>query len=115
MSKDDKINKIESFMEILLLHLIKQHAEKRTTCSWEVSIRNAVRKILFINKRRKAGEDYLSQEELWAVIHEAWDSALLSASLEALEGRYDEVELAQKFDIDQVKHKDMELIQQKRG
>lgn len=114
MSKDDKINKIESFMEILLLHLIKQHAEKRTTRSWEVSIRNAVRKILFINKRRKSGGDYLSEEELWAVLHEAWDSALLRASLEAFEGRYDEVELAQKVNIDQVKHKAMELIQQKR-
>ena len=50
MSKDDKISKIESFMEILLIHLIKQHAEKRTTRSWEVSIRNAVHKIFFTIK-----------------------------------------------------------------
>lgn len=31
MSKDDKLNKIISFGIILLLHLIKQQAEKRTT------------------------------------------------------------------------------------
>ena len=31
MSKDDKLNKIFSFAKILLLHLIKQAAEKRTT------------------------------------------------------------------------------------
>ncbi len=115
MSKDDKISKIESFMEILLIHLIKQHAEKRTTRSWEVSIRNAVRKILFINKRRKSGGYYLSEEELWSVIHEAWDSALLRASLEAFEGRYDEIELAQKLDIDQVKYEAMQLIQQQKA
>ena len=34
MSRDDKINKIESFLHILLLHLIKQAVEQRTTRSW---------------------------------------------------------------------------------
>jgi hypothetical protein len=38
MSREDKINKIRSFAVILLLHLIKQEAEKRTTRSWDVSI-----------------------------------------------------------------------------
>jgi len=39
MSKDDKLNKIFSFsIMILIIHLIKQQAEKRTTRSWEVSI-----------------------------------------------------------------------------
>ena len=43
MSKSDKINKIFSYGIILLLHLIKQVAENRTTKSWESSIRNCVR------------------------------------------------------------------------
>ncbi|CCQ67569.1 conserved hypothetical protein, partial [Crocosphaera watsonii WH 0402] len=38
MSKDDKLNKIFSFGKILLLHLIKQAAEKRKTRSWDLSI-----------------------------------------------------------------------------
>ena len=38
MSKDDKLNKIFSFGIILLLHLIKQRAEKRTTHFWDTSI-----------------------------------------------------------------------------
>jgi hypothetical protein len=58
MSKDDKLNKIFSFSIILLLHLIKQQAEKRTTRSWEVSIRNSVRQIQRSNKRRKASGNY---------------------------------------------------------
>lgn len=45
MSRDDKINAIASYAVILLLHLIKQQAENRTTRSWEVSIRNSVRMI----------------------------------------------------------------------
>ena len=102
MSKDDKIHKIESFLEILLIHLIKQQAENRTTHSWEVSIRNASRKINAINKRRKAGGTYLTEAELGEAIREAWDSALASASLEAFEGRYDETELAQKVNREKI-------------
>jgi hypothetical protein len=61
MSKDDKLNKIFSFGIILLLHLIKQQAEKRTTRSWDTSIFNAVKQIQRTNKRRKAGGQYLIQ------------------------------------------------------
>ena len=43
MSKDDNLNKIFSFGKILLLHLIKQAAEKRKTRSWDLSIANAVK------------------------------------------------------------------------
>ena len=46
MAKDDKINKIYSFTVIMLLHLIKKHAEKRTTRSWEYSIWNASRLLI---------------------------------------------------------------------
>jgi len=38
MNKDDKLNKIDSFAIILLLHLIKRQAEQRTTRSWDLSI-----------------------------------------------------------------------------
>jgi hypothetical protein len=64
MSKDDKINKIFSFSIIVLLHLIKQQAENRSTRSWETSISNSVRQIQRINQRRKTGGNYLTSEEL---------------------------------------------------
>ncbi len=54
MSKEDKLNKIYSYAVILLVHLIKQEAEKRTTRFWDVSINNSVRKIKRTNKRRNA-------------------------------------------------------------
>ncbi len=50
MSLSDKINKIDSYGVILLIHLIKQKAEKRSTRSWDVSIENTVREI---NKQNK--------------------------------------------------------------
>lgn len=43
MSRNDIIKTIRSYAVILLLHLIKQQAENRTTRSWEVSIRNSIR------------------------------------------------------------------------
>lgn len=50
MSKDDKLNKIFSFGVILLIHLIKQAAEGRSTRFWETSILNAVKQIQRTNR-----------------------------------------------------------------
>jgi hypothetical protein len=90
MSLEDKINKIGSFVIVLLIHLIKQEAEKRTTKSWEISIRNAVWEINRTNKRRKAGGSYLTPEELSQTIADSYPMVLARASLEAFEGQYRE-------------------------
>jgi hypothetical protein len=93
MSRDDKINKIYSFMVMLLLHLIKKQAERRTTRSWEYTIRNASRQIQRVNKRRKSGGFYLSEGELREVMAEAYPDAIGRAALEACEGQYTEAQL----------------------
>ena len=103
MSREDKANKIGSLLQIVLLHLIKQQAEKRSTRSWEVSIHNAVRQINRVNKRRKAGGCYLTLDELGEAVDEVYDDALGLASLEAFEGRYDSPELGEMVDKAQVK------------
>jgi hypothetical protein len=110
MSREDKMNKIYSFAEILLLHLIKQRAEQRTTRSWDLSIRNAARHIARTNKRSKSGGTYLSAAELYDVLTEAYQPALERAALEAFEGRYDDVELGQKVDRVTIEQKASELI-----
>lgn len=110
MSRDDKINKIESFLYILLLHLIKQHAEKRSTRSWEVSIKNAVDGVNRVNRRRKAGGTYLTRDELRESIDEIYPSSSRQASVEAFEGRYDDATLAAKFDEQAVKVKALQMV-----
>lgn len=112
MSRDDKINKIGSFLEILLLHLIKRHAEQRTTRSWDISIRNAVEQITFVNKRRKAGGYYVGPEELRSVIVERFPNALRLASLESFEGVYDATQLAEMIDDEQIKAQAFRLLQE---
>ncbi|WP_439566469.1 DUF29 family protein, partial [Gloeocapsopsis crepidinum] len=94
MSRDDKISAISSYAVILLLHLIKQHAEKRSTRSWEVSIRNSIRMIQKKNKRRQAGGYYLPPEDLRIALEEAYPAAIDCAALEVAEGRYQPDELA---------------------
>ncbi len=96
MSRDDIINNIRSHAVILLIYIIKQQAENRTTRSWDVSIRNSVREIKRKNKRRKAGGYYLKLEELLETLEEAYLNAIDLASLEVQEGRYDVKELEQR-------------------
>ena len=98
MSRDDKINNITSYAIILLMHLIKQQAEGRTTRSWDVSIRNSVRQIKRKNKRRKAGGYYLQPEELAETLASAYPDAIDEASLEVAEGIYEPEELENMVD-----------------
>jgi hypothetical protein len=110
MSKDDKLNKIFSFGIILLLHLIKQQAEKRSTKSWEISIFNSVKQIQRTNKRRKAGGNYLTPAELQETLEDAYESALQQAALEAFEGRYEAEEIALMVDSATIINQAMQLI-----
>ncbi|MDJ0729795.1 MAG: DUF29 family protein [Crocosphaera sp.] len=110
MSKDDKLNKIFSFSIIILLHIIKQQAEKRSTRSWETSIANAVRQIQRTNKRRKTGGNYLKPTELRDTLEDAYDSALRQAALEAFEGNYEAEELAEMVDKTAIIDEAMGLI-----
>ena len=110
MSKDDKLNKIYSFAKILLLHLIKQRAENRTTRSWDLSIKNSVREIQRTNQRRKAKGSYCEPSELRETIEEAYDIALDAAAGEAFEGRYEASELDAMIDRDRVIQEALTLI-----
>jgi Domain of unknown function DUF29 len=110
MSKDDKIAKIKSYLIILLIHLIKQEAEKRNTRSWQNSILNSIEGIQETNKRRRSKGYYLNDEELTEAIESVFARAVRTASEEAFEGIYSDRELLAKFDRDIVKSKAMELI-----
>jgi hypothetical protein len=110
MSRDDKIQKIESYLQVLLLHLIKQRVEQRSTRSWDVSIRNAADAIRRTNKRRRAGGCYLYDQELAEAIDEIIPSAVRQASLEAFEGGRDETELKTLFDEGALKTDALEIV-----
>ena len=110
MSKSDKLNKIFSYAIILLMHLIKQEAEKRLTRSWQLSIRNSVKQIQRTNKRHKAKGNYLTEEELEETMTDAYELALEKAALEAFEGRYETEEIAEMVEEQQIIARAMDLI-----
>ena len=110
MSKDDKLNKIYSFAKILLLHLIKQRAENRTTRSWDLSIKNSVREIQRTNQRRKAKGNYCEPSELRETIEEAYEIALDAAASEAFGGRYEADELGAMVDREAIIEQAIALV-----
>ena len=82
MGRQDKINNLESFLVILLIHLIKIQVEKRVTRSWKNSITNS---LLAIQKRNRLGKKshYIKEEN--------WDEHILNCQFEALLGAAKEV------------------------
>ncbi|WP_413163783.1 DUF29 family protein [Capilliphycus salinus ALCB114379] len=110
MSRDDIINNIRSYAVILLIHIIKQQAEHRTTRSWDVSIRNSILEIRAKNKRRKSGGVYLPPEELLNTLKEAYPQAINKASLEVEEGRFEPEQLEQLVGRDEMLNQAMQLI-----
>ena len=103
MAKEDKLNKIGSFIVILLIHLIKQAAEKHTTRSWDTSIRASLYEIGKTSKRRKSGGYYAGPSEFNDMIDESYPIALRRASDEAFEGSFSEDELEAMFDVTSLK------------
>jgi hypothetical protein len=110
MSKSDKLNKIFSYGIILLLHLIKQVAENRTTRSWELSIFNSVKQIQRTNKRPKAKGTYLTEEELVETLQDAYESALKNTAAEAFEGIYEAEAIGKMVDREEIIKRAMNLI-----
>ena len=102
MSRDDKLTKIEGYMQALLVHCIKQTAEQRTTRSWDLSITEAARRIAKVNKRRQSGGWYLSSEDLQDALANEYAAALRRAALEVHEGLHTPEQLAILLDRDMV-------------
>lgn len=111
MGRKGLTSNIRSYVKILLLHLIKQQVEKRTTKSWDASIHNAATEIKYLNKRPKGKGNYLDDEELHDVISSAWDNAIVKASVEAAEGIYEARQIEQMVEQDSLIDMAMQLIQ----
>ncbi|OCQ90760.1 hypothetical protein AMR42_11985 [Limnothrix sp. PR1529] len=102
-------NRIRSYSKILLIHLIKQAAEKRSTRSWELSIQNSVDEILNTNQR-SAGSYYIKRDELTAILEKVYGLALKAAAIEAFEGRHEAEELAAMVDRPEILQQALKMI-----
>ena len=110
MSRKDIINNVRSYAKILLLHLIKQQAENRTTRSWDRSIRNSVWEIQELNKRPKSAGYYLPTMELLSILETTYLRAIDDASAEVREGKYEPEELASMVNREEIINQALALI-----
>ncbi|MFM2061868.1 MAG: hypothetical protein RLZZ507_1538 [Cyanobacteriota bacterium] len=98
MSKQAILRNIQSFLRVLLIHLIKNQIEQRLTNSWVVSIRNALVEIKKINLQENKKSYYINKDEWDSYLEEEIELAIGDASLEVLNGIYTEFQLAEMVD-----------------
>jgi hypothetical protein len=94
MSKQANLRQIQSFLKILLIHLIKNQVEQRLTNSWAASIRNSIRELQKINLKENKKSYYVNQDEWETLIEEeVIEDAIADASLEVMNGAYSQFKL----------------------
>ena len=98
MSRDDKIGKIESFVDVALVHLIKKFVENRMTASWLASINNSVERINKVNNRRPTQNSLLDKSQMREIVDSEFDLCVETAALQIFEGRMTKQEILNKVD-----------------
>ncbi|MBS3025786.1 MAG: DUF29 family protein [Dolichospermum sp. DET50] len=95
MSKQAILRNIQAFLRILLIHLIKNQIEQRLTNSWVASIRNSLIEIKKVNLKENKKSYYINQDEWDNWLEDEIELAIADASLEVLNGIYNEFQLAE--------------------
>lgn len=98
MSKQAILRNIQSYLRILLIHLIKNQIEQRLTNSWSNSIRNSVREIKKLNLQDNKTSYYVKINGWDEMIDEEFEEAIREASEEVMNGIYSPFQLAEMVD-----------------
>ena len=102
MSKQAILRNIQAYLKILLIHLIKNQLEQRLTNSWVASIRNSLIEIKKLNLKDNKKSYYINLNEWDTYIEDEIEVAVPDASVEVLNGIYNEFQLAEMVDKNQI-------------
>lgn len=102
MSKQAILRNIQAYLRILLIHLIKNQLEQRLTNSWVASIRNSLIEIKKLNLKDNKKSSYINLNEWDSYIEDEIEVAVGDASVEVLNGMYNEFQLADMVDRNQI-------------
>jgi hypothetical protein len=102
MSKQAILRNIQAYLRILLIHLIKNQLEQRLTNSWVASIRNSLIEIKKLNIKDNKKSYYINLNEWDTYIEDEIEVAVRDASVEVLNGIYNEFQLAEMVDKNQI-------------
>ncbi|MGL6343046.1 MAG: DUF29 family protein, partial [Waterburya sp.] len=110
MGKQAILRNLESFLVCLLIHLIKNQVEKRLTNSWAASISDSIRQIKKLNLKDNKKSYYIDLNEWDEYLEEAFEVAILDASIEVSGGTYTPIQLEEIVDQEQVRELALSLI-----
>ncbi len=102
MSKQAILRNIQAYLRILLIHLIKNQLEQRLTGSWVASIRNSLIEIKKLNLKDNKKSYYINLNEWDIYIEDEIEVAVRDASVEVLDGMYNEFQLTEMVDRKQI-------------
>ena len=103
MSKQAILRNIKSYVNILLIHFIKNQVEQRLTNSWVASIRNSIREIKKLNIKDNKKSYYVNLDEWENLIEEEIiEDAIADASVEVMNGKYTRSQLSAKLDKNEI-------------
>lgn len=88
MSQEHILQKIESFLVGLLVHLIKNNVEQRLTNYCVASMRHSLLKIQRLNLKANQTSYYINQADWDVYLEDAFEDAIFEACIEVSEGAY---------------------------
>jgi hypothetical protein len=98
MSKQAILRNIESFLIRLMVHLIKNQVEQRLTNSWVASISDSILRIQKLNLKANKASYYVNVDEWLTLLEEAVEAAIAPASVEALNGQLNAIQLSKQIE-----------------
>jgi hypothetical protein len=102
MSKEDKLNKIKSFLVRLMIHLIKNQVEQRLTNSWVASISDSIVQIQSVNIKDNKKSNYVKSGEWENLLVKALAAAIRPTSVEVRGGKLRPSQLSEILDKTQL-------------
>ena len=102
MSKKAILSRIDSFLVILMIHLIKNQVQQRLTNSCASSISNAIREIQKTNLKDNKNSYYVNVYEWQPLLEEAIEAAIRPASLEIYNKSINRAKFAAELDQTQL-------------
>jgi hypothetical protein len=102
MSRQAKLDAIESFLVRMLIHIIKNQLEQRLTNSWVASIRGSLVEIKKLNLQDNRTTYYVKHDEWLPMLEDALELAISDASVEVFNGAYTPFQVAEMVDRTQV-------------
>ena len=93
MDREDQINNIQSYLVVLMVHLLKIEIENRIINSWRSSILNSLLRIQRLNRMGNKKTPYIKSNRWEEYILEILPEVYLKAATEINEGQYSDSEL----------------------